>query len=293
ALDHGAHNVGITMTYIEADEAGAGIGVDKRTAFPRLRNVGLIDDLSRAAGSQPGLDPADEIAMAEVASRLAQQVGGEAEHPIDIECRGHVGLHLRDHAGDRQGDDIAGSGIVEMDLVDGRGPHVDARRPDDRAGDVAAAAAYTGAEGGHHHIDIAEDDGGAGAQAGRDCCRRRQRMCRHGAIDNFGEQRAPMRQAECFDDGVVVLSAPEIAESEARLRRIRRPNARKVEIEPVLAVEGRLGTVQNVGLVIIHMGELAALLAGVETGTRRFETCTAQRSRRKPLDCRCGSRIEP
>ena len=40
-------------------------------------------------------------------------------------------------------------------------------------------------------------------------------------------------------------------------------------------MQSDLGAVQKLGEVAIHMGELAALLAGVEPGARRFEASLA------------------
>ena len=53
-----------------------------------------------------------------------------------------------------------------------------------------------------------------------------QRMGDLGAVDDFGQQAAPARKPERLDHRVVVVAVAEIAEGEARLRRVGRAHIR-------------------------------------------------------------------
>ena len=68
-----------------------------------------------------------------------------------------------------------------------------------------------------------------------------------GALDDRRQQPAAPCQAEGGDHRVVIGAGAEIPEGPARLRRIGGPDAGQVQIEPVLAMQHRLGAVQQAG----------------------------------------------
>ena len=177
-----------------------------------------------------------------------------------------------------------------MHPVGGHGAQMHPGRADRRTGHVARPTQHARAQRGHHHVDIAQADRRACQQARRLSGIRGQRMGHLRTVDDRRQQAAPMRQAQRVDDRVIIGPAAEVAEGEAGLGRVCRPNAGQVQIQPVLAMQRDPRPIQQVRMMGVHMGHLRALLAGVQAGARRLEPGAVLA---QAADGRCGTRVQP
>ena len=124
------------------------VGIEERPALARLRDIGMVEQRppGRAEDARHRARRADPCALRST-PWLPQHIAAEIEQPVDIEGRGHVGLHLRQHAGRREGHGVAGALGIEHDgCRRRREPHMHAGRADDRAADAALAVEEAAAE---------------------------------------------------------------------------------------------------------------------------------------------------
>lgn len=130
----------------------------------------MIKDCARTAGIEPVIKAGNKVTERNGLVWRRHEIGRDLQYPVDVNRRTHIGLHLCDDAGNGQRDDVTGAFLVQMNICNRFGAHMDACRTNGRAPGTCRAAANACTKCCHCHIDIGKTHRCPCPQTRCSCC---------------------------------------------------------------------------------------------------------------------------